>query len=658
MVQNPAPRFWRRSGLTALWLAAVLVAVVNLASWAPSVERTARSTEGQFGPQTHAAASWLATRPAGERLLLLLPPHVYFGEPAEVFEIRLCHLIYPRRADVVFGHLPPGAEGAYDAIVAYGAPEATQLPESWTRAASNGPVVLALSPAAATPLGRHQPQSDAEPGARRFPLALGLVGASLSLVVTYLFGALLLTSLLPAPPFSGWPANLAAAHLVGAAVVAWLETTWLALAGSLSVIPVYIGLALTVAWWRRNRKWSVFQKSAEPETDQPSLPWRLLLAAVVLLGALFAIRQAALQGFGWDGWALWQLKARAFWMDGSAAILSDSNHYDTAHLDYPLLVPILSWWTYTHFGAAAAFLAQAIGFLFYVDLLVLFAAYASLRTSGLAWRCAVALLACLPVATFHAGSGFADIEFTAYLLAAGAALLRALKERDRWSLYLACAFLAGIVQTKNEGMLATVGVTAVAAMTYWRCRDKELYRSCGALIGTALAAYLPWLLMKQSLHLSSDLFAADRATWPADTGALAVFLLVRLIYGQWHGFLDQIANVHLWGLVGILALAGVVCGLKRRGAPAAALWWLAVIQWAGYLFIYVITPWPLPFHVGTSADRLTLHLTPLLLLAATITCFGSPEALSAPETQNAAPAGAAFEAGRRGGKRSGRQARR
>jgi len=121
-------------------------------------------------------------------------------------------------------------------------------------------------------------------------------------------------------------------------------------------------------------------------------------------------------GISGDATRVWQFKARAFWLDGSDAFLRDPLHRAGAMMDYPLLVPIQSWWTYFHYGNPESVWGQIIAALFFIDILLLFASIA-LRWSptGLILLALVVLCGSTLVLE-HATGAWADIPFAAFFL--------------------------------------------------------------------------------------------------------------------------------------------------------------------------------------------------------------------------------------------------
>jgi hypothetical protein len=654
----------------------------------PIQRRLADNADAQAARQ---AASWFQELPPDADVWLLLsasdPTSFWYGT-------RLTYEISPRRLSIAINTLPAAARHA-DALLAFGSARAT-LPPGWILWRRGARVLLfrRVGPHP-RPLPQEQGRGDdggrlfrpvgrlaaghtardvvslgsgpQRPGTSLFPLWLRALAGLWSLCLVILLGALLLGVTLRAPPFAWWWANLALAHLTGAAALTWLLLMGLLLTGHLSVWPVYLALLLLLPTGRRactrlfpaNR---TVTRPTQPERKEGSrgkvsslFPlssslWEWGLLAVIALGVFTALERGLLIGLDWDGFMIWQLKAKAFFLDGNVSLLHDPGHFPYAHLDYPLLVPLQTWWTYAHFGAVSERWAQTNGLLFYADVLLLFAAAVHRYLARPVVLLGLALLAGLPELTMHAVSGYADVPLAAYFLALGICLLRPREAPEPTLTWLMAWMLAGMVLTKNEGLLACLAALVVAVLMARRAGDTGLpegkreegsgKRSDAGLpvgkrfllwVGMAAVAYFPWFLMKRAWHLTNDVL---QPTKPLHFTARLLWW--RLAYALFDGFAAQLGRVGpwfpAWGLVGLLFIVGLAASLRRRIALCNPLWLLAGLQVLGYIGIYLITPASLPAHVGSSVERLVLHVVPTLLLASLLGCFASSSTLQAKDS--------------------------
>lgn len=218
------------------------------------------------------------------------------------------------------------------------------------------------------------------------------------------------------------------------------------------------------------------------------------------------------------------------------------------------------------------------------------------------------------------------MEMTAFLLALGVMLARRYAG-DTALLGLLAWLFAGIALVKDEGLLACIGgllILACAPRSDKGEAGKRIGRQELAWCGLAAAgAYLPWFLLKLAWHLTNDVlqpgtlprFTIGLLSWRLEYALRSIVLNLARI-GPWYP---------CWGLLLLLSMAGAIMAWRLRVCDSVPLWLLALFQFAGYIGIYLITPYSLAWLVGSSLDRLILHVAPTLLLASLLACFGTKQ---------------------------------
>lgn len=655
-----------RTTLKWIWILALLVGVANATAvvWRLPVQRHLANDADEQAVQD--AAHWIAPLPVNARLLLLVSnqDQTHFH-----FSTRLIYFLYPHRIDIASNGLPPDALSRYEGILAFGrmAPvlEARQRQDgtAWRMAGQDSRALLALS----NRIANAAPLSTSE---SRLPFVVSVISGVFSLLAVVVSGVLLMALTLRAPPFETWWANLAVAHLIGAAAFAVVQTLCILCVGKPLVWPVYAIVAgLFVVWQRQPRTNRRRNRHILCWLSINNRGYNLCLAAL-LLGVLTALERMGLIGLDWDAVSIWQLKAKVLFLDGDLSLWQNTAQFPYAHFDYPLLTPLLTWWSYRHFNAIDLHWAQANGLLFYADLLAIFAASALRYVPPVYALLATALLSGLPEVTLHAVSGYADLPLAVYMLGAGVFLMRVLVARENTAWPLVGWMLAGVILVKNEGLLACVSAFLVIGWHFLRAprvppaipadnstagivppasiiagmesaakteitgntattstgnasQQKQERRLSWWLLAPVLA-YLPWWLLKQRWNLINDVMQ------PTHPPHFTIRLLWwRMWYAMIYGFGKQLAwlgpRFPAWGLLGVIILAGGITARKRRLAMTGPLWLFAGVQFCGYIGIYMITPSALPAHIISSVERLTLHVAPLLLLAALISCFAEEQ---------------------------------
>lgn len=410
---------------------------------------------------------------------------------------------------------------------------------------------------------------------------------------------------------AGRAPSLAGGLAIGIAFLA-IAAVWLApIAGWVSFWPVLaIGAAAALARWRAHRETTTQRPasgSPEPPAGASLHPVRLALICVPL--ALLAAERAVGTP-GWDGWAIWEFKARAIHAERrlDTTLVVDHERYGFSHPDYPPGLPVLLAATYDLAGGPAEEATALWGALVLAALVL-----------RLADRPLLALwvLAAPPFVRI-ARMGQADL-----LVALMALILVEGLVRPRPSLVALAT--AGAVLVKNEGVALWAG--AVAALAWQVASAPAGARALGPRLAAALAAplaYLPWFLVRIDLGLTTDLHAVG-STGPAELAARLATTLARLA-----AELTAFPSGGL-GTLGILILLGLLAAVlgSRPGAPVAA--WIALgVAVAVDVGAYAATRQDLPWLLETSFRRVLAQLAPAAALVALVSIEGwSPRARGA-----------------------------
>jgi hypothetical protein len=602
---------WKRF-LLVLWGSALAAAAINavfVLHRAPILSRQ-NSVGGEHDAQM--AAHWLAHQPAGYRLLLLRP-HTDYGV---WFNYRLNYLIYPRRHNSAWDQPPEDAESRYDLIISIGTTKPA-VTSHWIATEHSGLVTLWLN-------GTQNLSRSSRTVSRLFtPTILSVLRALLGVCAIIALGCLLLGWTCSESPFDSWIANLAVAHLVGAAAITWTATISCMLFHRITVWPTYLVTLILLPRFRRciaivlRPDGSIDRLTGEISTRRFAFSrFTFIPAGLIAIGVLMWVVNGLMLGVGWDGFAIWQFKAQAFLVDGNLSVLNDMHYLDYAHMDYPLLVPAQTWWVGKHAGGYSELWTQASGALFAIDMAVLFVFFASRWVRYEFVLIGVAILVTLPILATHAVSGFADIEMACWFLALAVFIARVSVCGEDRQVPVLCWLFAGIVLVKNEGIMAAVCGLAVMILLQQQNGLKHFGMCASALV----VSYLPWFVLKRNWNLKNDLLEGGKN--PHFTLSLVIWRLSIALWGFVQCLMKTGPRAGGWGLLILLLPVGLVCTFRRRIAVCTPLWLLCAAQLAGYVLIYLITPHALQEHIGSSVERLTLHVVPTILLASLIASFG------------------------------------
>jgi len=329
----------------------------------------------------------------------------------------------------------------------------------------------------------------------------------------------------------------------------------------------------------------------------PKLALALGAAALITSTAMWTAWKANPQG-NWDAWAMWNLRARFLAADGDLPRRAWSPALAEVHPEYPLLLPsfVARCWTYSGSAGTAAPITAA--YLFFLALLATLAGgFALLRGPTAGILLGLTLLG-TPTLLHEVWAQYADVPLTCYF---AGAMIFVLLDRP----ILAGVFAGLASWTKDEGVLF-LAVFLVATLFLRRSKFSRVL--IGAIPGTCVAA-----LFKLTLAPAGPMYfrrglstLIERATEPGRLPQIAA------------AFSHQLSVLHsgwyhpLWPVVALMVTLRFQRGPRPEFLFCA---FVPAVMLAGYFSIFLITPYPLPWQLGSSLDRLMVQLWPLLLLA-------------------------------------------
>ena len=386
-----------------------------------------------------------------------------------------------------------------------------------------------------------------------------------------------------------------------------------------TILADLVLLLVSGTWWlsvRRGRSLPAVVRMAEDGGPFD----RMLGLGVILLGALF-LAIAGLKAVAYphgesDAWIIWNLKARLMvrggegWREGLAQLVE-------SHPDYPLLLPGVVARPLTY-AKKETWLAPVVAAGAFTTITVTLASGVVWlrRTRRLGLIAAVLLLGSPHLADYGLIQN-ADVPVAFFLLAALGLLALADQQepRSRRGLVVLAGLALGLATwTKNEGILYLVCATGAHAFVTarWhavRAAAGEVGRlMAGAAPLLAILAYhratmpLGWVLQQQSVDaLTRRALAPER--YAMIGGAL---LRGSLDLGGW-----------VVSVVALLILCALAWGIRvaptdRISATRTAL--TLALALLGVLSVYVVTPLPLEWQLGTSLPRLLTQLWPAVVL--------------------------------------------
>ncbi len=340
---------------------------------------------------------------------------------------------------------------------------------------------------------------------------------------------------------------------------------------------------LLVDWpFMRPRKWEIFFCLVL----LVSLAWSVLMSVVVVPD-------------DWDAWAIWGAKAKALAL--SIGPLQDVTYF--GHGDYPLLWPAvwaLSGWC----GGGWEEMGSRIWGPVFMMLCCWELMHVVWHRSSCRWPALLtgALFASIPMVPLVASWSYAEAPFWLMTLCSFGCLSRWRETGDQWEIICAALLAVAAALTKNEGVLF-----ALLAMLWIPATGHPArFRAMGLFLAVIAFFYLPWLYwVKIQLTLSSHATEGLRLSWGTLARAGERLPTALEVIGRMWADLRQ-WNVVLWGLA-----VAMFWSLRQPGHREDFL--LPMGMLLAYCIIVVFHTADIYWQVGTSWNRLTLQVIPLIL---------------------------------------------
>jgi hypothetical protein len=328
--------------------------------------------------------------------------------------------------------------------------------------------------------------------------------------------------------------------------------------------------------------------------------------------------------YAWDAVALWDARAKYFYYNGDLGYLLFLKEHPRLHPSYPLLVPMNLTFFYSIFFQYHHF--SKIIFIFYFLFLFLFV-YSSLRQCKLNSTYSLLISSLFTITGnffFHGIIAYADLGLTFFYTTSTILLFFFIKTGKKSYLLNSAIILGLMAWVKEEGiilMLLNIFILIIYQIVLKREKKiqfkdffiNNLYFFISFLI------YLPWFLIIIIFNLQSDFIynfsKFDLNAITKDLKIIFVAVIKELLnYGNW-GFL-------MWPTIFLILMMKMKLLFKN---PNFLLFIFCILHFFLYILVYLITPLPLEWHLGTSLDRMLLHLTPIFCFLVGILLSENPK---------------------------------
>ncbi len=375
-----------------------------------------------------------------------------------------------------------------------------------------------------------------------------------------------------------------------------------------SWIEFWGALALVVFFLARAK----FSLKERIKISRPS--WQdILSAGIVFSGAGLLISAflfyAKMHSFGFeDAWSMWNLTPRYIYRGDSAAIFLNSQFYDRFHPDYPVELSLNVAWGWFILKKETTDIPIILAFLSAITpAIVTWAALIKWKGALAGALCALVIFL-TPDLPSVIGQ-YADPLLVLHFVSATVLLYGYLKSQDARLLILASLLASLSAWVKNEGILFIGVIVAVCLLASWKQITKQ-----NVFKPLAVGMIFPTLIVasyKFTVGWNNDLFNSPKSSMALQIMEPSRWILISqsFIINIWH-YANWPISVTL-----VLLIYAFLMGLDNRENKHHWLLFLIFFgQFAGYFFIYLITPHDLQTHINTSMDRLVSHLFPVLVI--------------------------------------------
>ncbi|MEW6682870.1 MAG: hypothetical protein AB1451_08100 [Nitrospirota bacterium] len=278
-----------------------------------------------------------------------------------------------------------------------------------------------------------------------------------------------------------------------------LIPAWLVLAGGSLGFALWIAHAYRSGWSR--------PRNSTPHMLALGSPGQVFLVGIVAVLVIEKFVFASIQGFSfpayfWDTVANWNYRAKILHATGRLDLDPYSNAFlggEMAH--YPLGPSLFRAWLATLLGKWSD---PAVAFHSIVTYVLLFGMIWVRLSKRIGWWCGLVLAyfaVSIPLMTYHAFAGYADLLVTFFLTACLIYCFEYITARDAFSGHVSALFLAAVLFTKNEGIVLILpALTITVLIAAWSGRVAWL--SAVSYLAIAIGPVVPWIVLKAYLGLS------------------------------------------------------------------------------------------------------------------------------------------------------------
>lgn len=326
----------------------------------------------------------------------------------------------------------------------------------------------------------------------------------------------------------------------------------------------------------------------------------LLLITATMFFVLFEAWLRPLSA--WDGWSIWLLKAKIFFLDKkiNPSVLSYVNS------DYPLIMSLMSSFIYLVLGSVNDRIVLLLFSAFYFFLGWIF--FFSLKKYiGITWALFFTFLLISTQNLIRQGGryevGNVDLALGFYFFISTLLLINFIKSKNLKVLIILNLFLVITSLVKNEGMPFSI---LIQFITIFYIIKYKLY--------SRLMAVLLWIIPFVDWQIFQNIYKVPRNFLLTDSS----FKIERIGLIT-NGILREFVNIQNWNLLWLIFILVFLYYLISKKREKLNIFFIILFfQLILYFLIYMVTPINPIVHIKSSLDRLLIQLAPLAVFTTSL----------------------------------------
>lgn len=325
----------------------------------------------------------------------------------------------------------------------------------------------------------------------------------------------------------GLAARLSLGFGLGMGIVSYLFLIFGFVRVPFSLAPFIAALVIVSAVLSYGLKFSTGCPSCDAVHEKGGILWKILSAILVIL-IIFKLAFVFFEAthrplYSWDTWTNWSAGAKLFFYEKGLLLESSGEHFFgrgyRPFLGHPLHATFMQVWSALWLGRFDEALVKIYSFFYFLAMLALFYAAVKEEAGKKFALVSTYLLSSMPILTYHAQEGYADLPLSFYSLAAVICFWKFLTTEKKGLLVMAGTMLGFGVLTKNEGLFYVVAVGfAFIAARYGKSQSRGIFlKELACLILPVVILAGPWFIAKLAMGLGfGHGLAGSEFNWLSD----------------------------------------------------------------------------------------------------------------------------------------------